>query len=64
MVKYLRLFCSCEGGVVVGSDIRNDEVVIRTVHPTLRSQVVEMFSKLGIRAKIRGMSLIFIKKTF
>lgn len=62
IAKYLRLFCSCEGGVVIGSDVRNDEIIVRAGHPMLRDQVVEMFKKLGIEAKIRGTSLIFIKK--
>jgi hypothetical protein len=62
ITKYLRIFCSCEGGVVVGSDIRNDEVIVRVGHPTLRSQVVEMFNKIGIETKTRGTSLVFIRK--
>ncbi len=62
IAKYLRLFCSCEGGVVIGSDIRNDEIIVRVGHPTLRNQTVDMLKKFEIEAKVRGTSLIFIKK--
>ncbi|MEM5793317.1 MAG: LAGLIDADG family homing endonuclease [Candidatus Aenigmatarchaeota archaeon] len=62
IAKYLRIFCSCEGGVVIGKDKRNDEVIIRVTHPKLREQIIEMFEKVGIKVKIRGKSLIYIKK--
>ncbi len=60
--EYLRLFFTCEGGVVIGTDKRNDEVVLRVGHPTLREQAMQMLSKLDITAGLRGESLIFVKK--
>ena len=60
--EYLRIYFTCDGGVVVGKDKRNDEVIVRVGHPNLRKQVLRMIAKLGIKARLRGESLIFIKK--
>ena len=62
IAEYLRIFCSCDGGVVVGNDKRNDEVIVRVTHPKLREQIVKMFKGIGIDVKTRGTSLIYIKK--
>ena len=62
LAECLRIFFTCDGGVVVGSDPRNDEVILRVGHPILRNQVLIMLGNLGIKAKIRGESLLYIKK--
>ncbi len=62
IIEYLRLFCSCEGGPVIGKDIRNDEVIVRVGHPILRNQIIKMFDKIGIKVRVRGISLLYIRK--
>ena len=62
LAEYLRIFFTCEGGVVIGSDIRNDEVILRVGHPILRRQVLDMINRLGIKTGVRGKSLIYIRK--
>ncbi|MFQ6009553.1 MAG: hypothetical protein ACE5J7_00300 [Candidatus Aenigmatarchaeota archaeon] len=60
--EYLKIFCSCDGGPVVGSDKRNDEVIVRVGHPILRHQIIQMFKKVDIKVGVRGTSLVFIKR--
>jgi hypothetical protein len=62
LAGYLRLFFTCEGGVVIGSDMRNDEIMLRVGHPILRKQALDMIKSLGIVVKVRGESLLYIKK--
>lgn len=62
IAKYLKLFCSCDGGPVLASDPRNDEIIVRISHPVLRAQIRLMFKKTGIETKIRGTSLVYIRK--
>lgn len=62
IMEYLQIFFTCEGGVVIGSDIRNDEVIVRVGHPILRTQMLELIERTGIEARVRGESLIYIRK--
>jgi len=62
LAEYLRLYFTCDGGVVVGTDKRNDEVIVRVGHPILRTQMLRMLETLGIETRVRGESLLFIKK--
>ncbi|MEM3610298.1 MAG: LAGLIDADG family homing endonuclease [Candidatus Anstonellales archaeon] len=60
--EILRIYFTCEGGVVVGSDVRNDEVIVRICHPILCEQFLELLDKVNIEAKVRGRGLIYIRK--
>ena len=60
--EILRIYFTCEGGVVIGSDIRNDEVIVRICHPILCKQFLELLYKVNIEAKVRGRGLIYIRK--
>jgi len=62
ITEILRIFFTCEGGVVIGKDKRNDEVIVRVCHPILQQQVLKLLKKLGINARTRGRGLIYIKK--
>lgn len=60
--ELLRIYFTCEGGVVIGSDIRNDEVIVRICHPTLRKQILQLLDKINIKASVRGYGLIYIRR--
>jgi hypothetical protein len=60
--ELLRIYFSCEGGVTIGEDKRNDEVIVRVCHPILQKQVIKLIKKIGIRVRVRGQGLIFIRK--
>ena len=56
----LRIFFSCEGGVVISG--KSSEVIVRVCHPRLKVQVCEMLAGIGIAFTERGNGLISIKR--
>lgn len=60
--ELLRIYFSCEGGVVLGKDKRNDEVILRVCHPKLQEQIMKLIRLVKIEAKKRGRGLIYIRK--
>lgn len=56
----LRLFFSCEGGVVLSRG--GNEVVLRVCHPILKEQVKQMLDSIEIGFTERGNGLISIKR--
>ena len=62
VAEVLRIFFTCEGGIVIGRDKRNDEVIVRVCHPTLQQQILQMLKIVGVNAKMRGKGLIYIRK--
>lgn len=60
--ELLRTYFTCEGGVVIGSDVRNDEVIVRVCHPTLQKQILQLLAKVNIKAATRGYGLIYIRR--
>lgn len=57
----LKLFFSCEGGVVL-SEKGGNEVIVRVCHPVLKAQIKQMLSLLEFDFRERGKGLIYLRK--
>jgi hypothetical protein len=57
----LRFAFTPEGGVVLGSDIRNDEIMLRSTSPIILDQVAELISKVLGEPSGRRDTLIYLK---
>ncbi|RFA93063.1 hypothetical protein [Pyrobaculum aerophilum] len=66
VVKYpvdaLRWAFTLEGGVVLGSDIRNDEIVFRSTSPIILSQIADLLEQvLGERPGVRK-GIVYLRR--
>ncbi len=60
--ELLRIYFSCEGGVVVGKDKRNDEIILRVCHPRLQEQIMKLIKLVKIEAKKKRKRINLHKK--